>query len=235
MAQGTVTAHMTGWIKAYYYDPLTNLQVTFAQPPTVVATALSRSGTPPAVSAPTISIPLIELPVAPPITLTIPDLTAEQNAVVADLNALQGYRFSVGTSYIPLVDAIFGNLITQLNKLMALWNTAISDLITLVVDIGAAFYQAKQDIQNVINSINSALSDTQAKMQAAVNTYQLDIQNSVNQGLSQIIPALYDQIGVPLSELITPVQIRNVAVDSFEFYSLSDDYEIQYVAIGTKL
>jgi Skp family chaperone for outer membrane proteins len=299
LAEGTVTAYATGWTTAYYYDPLTNLQVTFVSPPTVVATAETRGGSVPAVSAPTINIPSIQLPVAPEIsipsvplpgapsiqipqitlpslpTITIPDWTADENALIQALENLQGYRFTnCGAAIAPVCNA--------LNDLMKLWDTAIGDLITAIVDIGSAFFQAKQNLQALINgvsalhddaqsalntyqgniqssinsaltnvqsatqtalnayrdniqsSLNSAMQDWQTKAQAALNSYQSNIQDSLNKGLSQIIPALYDQIGVPLSELITPVQIRNVTPESFEFYALSPGYTIHYVAVGVK-
>jgi hypothetical protein len=254
IAEGTFTALATGWQKAYYYDPITGLKVTFPKPPTVVATAENRSGSPPSITAPTISIPTVDLPEAPTIdipTITLPPFapislpTIDTTALWYDLQALKGYGFS-GSS--PLVG--------PLNDLMALWATAINDLQNFLDNITTAIINARNDLQNIINeiqstianaqaainqyqtniqkSVNAALASTQQKAQAALNAYQALIQTSLNQGLSQVIPYLYDQIGVPLTDILTPVQIRSVQTDGFEFYALSPGYTIHYVAIGPK-
>lgn len=255
LAEGKVTAYKKGWTKAYYYDPVTNLQVKFKKPPTVVATAEARSGSPPAITAPTIKIPGIDLPQAPTITIpgidlpSLPDVTIPTVTIPIDnLNALKGYRFSCGFAVAGICDG--------LNKLMILWDQALNTLMDLIGNVNKGFANAAQNLRDVITaisnfrgntqsalnayrdniqtSINAALADARNKTQAALNAYRDSIQTSINQGLSIVIPALYDQIGVPLSELITPVQIRNVQADSFEFYALSAQMTIHYVAIGPK-
>jgi hypothetical protein len=244
LAEGTVTAYAEGWTKAYYYDPITNTRITFQNMPTVVAIALAREGQPPKVAAPTISIPTIALPTALAITLpplpevTIPDPTADIDALLVALGNMQGFQFTGGIA--------FGWLISQLNNFMGVFRIAIQNLMTVVNDVGVAILQARQNLQafinsvsqlpgNIQNSINSALASVQANAQNALNSFANFIQTGVNQGLSQVIPALYDQIGVPLNQLLTAVQIRNVQIDSFEFYALSPGYTIQYVAVGIKL
>lgn len=256
IAEGTVTAYAKGWVKAYYFDPITGLQVKFKNPPKVVATAETRSGSPPAVTAPTITIPAVALPLASTISIpsiTLPSMPTVSIPVVAiptsNLSALLGYRFSCGFAVAGICDG--------LNKLMALWDTAINDLISLVSNVNVGFGQARQNLQdtltaissfrdnaqsalntyrdNIQRSLNFALDDFRNKAQTALNTYRDNIQTAINQGLNKVIPALYDQIGVPLTNLITPVQIRNVQADSFEFYALSPGYKISYVAIGPKV
>lgn len=298
IAQGTVQPFRTGWIKAYYYDPLTGLQVTFKQPPTVVASALSRSGVPPSVSAPVISIPSIDLPAAPTITIptvdlpsfpTVPSVALPPAAPITiskpslaflnesfpyfvaapgighdvvqalcdQLNQMTNTLYDLQGGVSPSPHGINGAILLINEGLTAAYNTCqaiINEINALVnntqaavntygTNINATLSDLRNKMQaalnayqtNIQNAINAALSDTRDKMQAALNAYQASIQNSINQGLSSIIPDLYDQIGVPLTELITPVQVRNVAADSFEFYCLSEDYAIHYVAVGTKL
>jgi hypothetical protein len=258
VAKGTVQVQIQGWNTANYYDAITGKVVTFSQPPTVVAVGLYREGAMQAATAPTISIPTVELPPSPTIiipsitlppipSITIMDFTSIENSVIADLENLQGYTFTCG--------AAFDWLCTELNKLMALWNTAINDLITFVVNVGTAFFNAKQNLQaliaslqqlqanaqdalnayqaNIQSSINSALASAQSVIQAALNSYQAYIQSSINAGLAAVIPVLYDMIGLASGQLITPVQLRNVATDGFEFYGLSVGMQVSYVAIGT--
>jgi hypothetical protein len=217
VAEGTVTAFTTGWTKAYYYDPLTGQKTTFASPPSVVATGENRQGSPPTITAPTISIPALELPELPDVT--IPVTTIPTN----NLQALVGYRFTCGFAVAGICDG--------LNKLMALWDQALYDLINMVETVNSLLAQARQDLLNTLAAISQFRDNTQT----ALDSYQQFIQNSVNQGLSQVIPALYDSIGIPLIDILTPVQIRNIATDSFEFNALSAGYTIHYVAIGPKV
>jgi len=257
IAEGTATAYAKGWVKAYYFDPINKLQVKFTAPPSVVATAEARSGSPPTVNAPNISIPSIELPSSPTIsipTITLPSLpeitipTVDLSDVINSLNNVKNYRFVYGVFWAPIGDA--------LNKMMDLWNTAINDLQNVLFNIQTALINAHNNLQDIVKSLtaastntqtalntyqasiqtslNAGLADLRDKAQASLNSFHDFIQTSLNSGLSQVIPTLYDQIGVPLVNLITPVQIRNVQADSFEFYALSPGYTIHYVAIGLK-
>ena len=234
VAKGTVQSQVQGWNKAFYYDFVTGQQITFSKPPTVVAVALVRTGlskivTAPAIviptvalpsvpniaiptvaapAVPTISIPSMALPAAPTIdipsitlptlpTVTIPDITSDVNALLQALGNLQGYEFTCGSAFSWLCD--------QLNKLMALWSTAVQDLMTGVVDFWQSFEQAKKNLQDLItgvsalrdntqaalnayqaniqSAVNSALSDVQSKVQAALNAYQNSIQSALNGAL----------------------------------------------------
>jgi hypothetical protein len=257
IAEGRVTAYSTGWVKAYYFDPVTGLQVKFATKPALVVSAETRSGSPPTVKAPTISIPSIALPAAPTIdipaitipplpTITIPDVGPEIDNLNNALNSLKSYRF---TGVSPLVG--------PLNSMMDLWITAINYLQTLLGDINLGFINIRNGLQNIVTaigtfgtnaqdalntyrgniqtSLNAALADMQSKAQAGLNAFRDYIQTGVNNGLAQVIPALYDQIGVPLTQLISTVQYRNVTNESFEFYSLSPGYTVHYEAIGPKI
>ena len=54
---------------------------------------------------------------------------------------------------------------------------------------------------NVEKSVTVALNDYRAKTQAAFDVYRSNIQVSVNAGLSQFIPSLYDMMGLPPPEI----------------------------------
>lgn len=83
-------------------------------------------------------------------------------------------------------------------------------------------------------AINSALADSRAKTQEALNIQRDNIQKALNAGLSTVIPMLYEQIGLPTDQLISPVSLRNVTTESFEFYALSPGIKLHYVAIGKR-
>jgi len=110
------------------------------------------------------------------------------------------------------------------------------------VAVNDGFSDSRTKTQEAINdfstkiqaSVNSGFADTQAKTQAALNAYRDKIQASVNQGLSQVIPKLYEMIGMPIGQLITPINIRNVTTASFEFYSLSAQFKLHYIAVAKR-
>jgi len=80
--------------------------------------------------------------------------------------------------------------------------------------------------------VNKALEDVRSKTQIALSEYQANIQTAINKGLSEVIPKLYEQIGLPSDQLLSTINIRNVATTSFEFYALSAGAKLHYVAIG---
>jgi hypothetical protein len=86
----------------------------------------------------------------------------------------------------------------------------------------------------ITEAVNAGLADSRAKTQEALNAYQSNIQTAVNAGLNNIIPILYEQIGLPTDQLISPINLRNVTNESFEFYALSPGIKLHYVAIGKR-
>jgi hypothetical protein len=107
--------------------------------------------------------------------------------------------------------------------------------------INAGLADAQTKTQNALNSqrdiiqnaVNLGLADARTKTQASLQGFRDNIQTSINEGLTSIIPTLYQMMGLPIGQLITPVQIRNVTVDSFEFYSLGK-MRLHYIAIGKR-
>lgn len=117
---------------------------------------------------------------------------------------------------------------------------AYKDKIQTAVNSG--FSDAQTKTQEALNayrdkiqtSVNEGLTDSRNKTQAALNTYRDKIQASINDGLSKVIPLLYDMVGMPIGQLMSPINIRNVTTTSFEFYSLSAGLKLHYICIGKR-
>jgi hypothetical protein len=385
IAKGTVTATGKGWVKIFYYDPLTHIQVKFAEVPTVVAVAEVRAGKPPKVTAPTISIPsiaiattkvnapgvpsipdlsisipAIDMPVVPAIdipevsvpawqTVGVPwlDLPAipaidvpepaipysnenfpafyaapgvghdvvqalcdqlnklrdmlykVQGSVYTEDSAIKGYGANLAIYYVnyglkvarkALLDIVSsiqgfrGNLQGSFNTLrdnvQASINNSLSDIRnktqaalnvyrgSIQSSLNSSLADARAKTQAGLNTlrdntqgsvntalkdtrdkmhealsnyasriteaVNAGLADSRAKTQEALKAYQSNIQTAVNAGLNNIIPILYEQIGLPTDQLISPINLRNVTNESFEFYALSPGIKLHYVAIGKR-
>lgn len=58
------------------------------------------------------------------------------------------------------------------------------------------------------------------------------IQATVNAGLLDVLPTFWRTTGLPLDQMITPVNVRNVTETSFEYYALSEGQRTHYVAVG---
>jgi len=113
---------------------------------------------------------------------------------------------------------------------------------------------------NIQTSINEGLADTQAKTQQALDAYAESIESavnmgfwemrikansalsdfrkyiegSINTGLSDLIPKLYEMMGLEIGQLMSPINIRNVTTESFDFYALSPGMKVHYLAVGQK-
>ena len=75
-AKSVVEAPVKGWCKTEYYDALTGSRFSFYEPPTVVAVAFVREGPSRMITAPTISIPTVEMPTVP--SIKIPTVEAPE-------------------------------------------------------------------------------------------------------------------------------------------------------------
>ena len=292
VAKGVVVAPRRGWFRVLYYDPITAAQVTFLEPPTIVAIAELREGQPPKVSAPTISIPTVEvaistsvsipamsLPSAPSISVpsvqipktptidipivSIPFLNESFPYYVATVDFLRGWADSLNaaTRSLYLLQSRANDVIGAINSgLQKSREAAIAirdslfdfrdkvqtalneykDKIQTAVNKGLSDAQAKtQEALNdyrakIETGVNSTMADSRAKTQKALNDFRDATQVSVNEGLSQIIPTLYSMMGLPIGQLMSPINVRNVTTSSFEFYSLSSGLKLHYIAIGKR-
>jgi len=300
LAKGVVEAPGRGWYRALYYDPVTGAKVAFLEPPTIVAIAELREGTPPKVTAPTISIPTIELPKASPIsipTITLPS-ASEIKVPAVELPTTPTIEIPVVTIpflnetfpyFLPGKICFFGicqdinvelaDLLNKMVKSLYTMQSKANDVIEAInsglkkareaiINVRDALFdfrdktqkalnEYKDKIQTAVNdglsdsrtktqealntltsriqtSVNNGFADSQTKTQAAFNAYRDKIEASVNAGLSTVIPMLYQSIGLPLDALMSPINIRNVKVDSFEFWSLSAGMKLHYIAISKR-
>jgi len=300
LAKGTVQAPSRGWFRALYYDPLTGSEVTFSQPPTIVAIAELREGTPPKVTAPTITIPTLELPKASTIDIprmslpsatpiSVPSVQIPKSPTIEIPTVTIAYLNESFPYYSPGQVCFFGacqpinvELADNLNKVtksLYAIQTRANDVIATINDglkkireatisvrdalfdfrdkVQTAVNEYKDKIQTAVNSgfsdtqtktqealnayrdkiqtgVNSGLTDIHNKTQEALNTYRQNIQKAVNDGLSNVIPKLYEMVGMPVGQLMSPINIRNVTESSFEFYSLSPGLKLHYIAIAKR-
>lgn len=140
-----------------------------------------------------------------------------RDAVIAVRDSLFDFRDKVQTAINEYKD-----------KIQTAVNNGLSDARTKTQEALNAY---RDKIQT---SVNSGLADSRNKTQAALNTYRDNIQASVNAGLGAVIPKLYEMVGMPIGQLMSPINIRNVQVDSFEFYSLSAGMKLHYICIGKR-
>ena len=87
--------------------------------------------------------------------------------------------------------------------------------------------------------MNSAFVDittsVEENIQAVLDKFRGFIESGVNEGLSTVIPRLYEMMCLAPGMLMNPVETRNMTRDSFEFYSLSEGMKLHYLAAGPRL
>jgi dGTP triphosphohydrolase len=140
-----------------------------------------------------------------------------RDAVIAVRDSLFDFRDKVQTAINEYKD-----------KIQTAVNDGLSDARTKTQEALNAY---RDKIQT---SVNSGLADSRNKTQEALNAYRDKIQTSVNAGLSAVIPKLYEMVGMPIGQLMSPINIRNVTETSFEFYSLSSGLKLHYICIGKR-
>lgn len=292
IAKGVIQSPGTGWFKVLYYDPVTGARVTFTQPPTIVAIAELREGTPPKVTAPTISIPTVEMPAASTISIPLMSLPSIPPISVPAVELPKTPTIEIPVVTIPFINESFPYfvaLVEWIKPLVESLNAQTRSLYTLqsgandvihainqglkkardaVVAVRDSLFDFRDKVQAALNdyrdkiqaavnsgfsdsrtktqealnayrdriqaSVNSGLADSRDKTQTALNTSHDNIQASVNAGLNAMIPKLYEMIGMPIGQLMSPINIRNVTAESFEFYALSAGMRLHYIAIGKR-
>lgn len=292
IANGVVQAPGTGWFKALYFDPVTNTRVIFTQPPTIVTIAELREGTPPKVTAPTISIPTVEVSAAPTISIPTMSLPSTPPISVPGVEIPKTPTIEIPEVDIPFLNQSFPYFVPKVDWIKPLTDSlnaqtrslytiqdganniiwaitlglrkareaaiAIRDALFDFRDkVQTAMNQYKDNIEAAVNSglsdtrtktqealnayrdkiqasVNSGLADSRNKTQTALNTYRDNTQASVNAGLTAMIPKLYEMMGMPIGQLMSPINIRNVTPESFEFYNLSVGMKLHYIAIGKR-
>jgi len=119
-----------------------------------------------------------------------------RNKTQAALNSLGGrIKESVDAGLADIKDKTQESLNAFRGSVQGSVSGAIGDY---SVKVQSAFYKYQTDMHT--KTVN-ALKDFRQKTQDALNAYRASIEVSVNAGLSQFIPALYDMIGLPVPEV----------------------------------
>jgi len=242
VAGGVVTASQAGWNLVEYSDPVTGQKVRFTMKPAVVALAEVRSGDFLNISVPTITIPQISVPsVSLPRTSQIPRIAREDFNTGYYCDLVAGKARDAAKALAPPwpLDIIWGWFCDTL--IYGIFYFAMYGIGFIFNTLWDSFIQPQVD--KVQGEIDSILSDFRDKSQAALNQFRDSlqfglivltsrIQGVVNQGLSNVIPTLYQMISLAPGQLITPVNTRNVTETSFEYYALAEGQVTHYIALG---
>jgi len=228
--------------------------------PTISIPTMSLPSAPP-ISVPAVDIPktpAIEIPV-----VTLPFLNESFPYFVATVEWAKPWAESLNTQTRSLyaVQNRANDVIWAINQGLKKAREAVIAVRDSLFDfrdkVQAAMNKYKDDIEAAVNSgfsdsrtktqealnayrdkiqasVNSGLADNRNKTQTALNTYRDNTQASVNAGLNAMIPKLYEMIGLPIGQLMSPINIRNVTETSFEFYALSAGMRLHYIAIGKR-
>lgn len=89
-----------------------------------------------------------------------------------------------------------------------------------------------QSIMN--NAFLDITSSVESSIQGVLDKFRGFIEGGLNEGLSTVIPRLYEMMGLAPGMLMNPVETRNVNKDGFEFYSLSKGMKLHYLAAGPR-
>jgi hypothetical protein len=223
---GVAVATKTGWNLVEYSDLVTGQKIRFTAKPVVVALAEVRLGSILPVKGPSITVPTIDIPNPSKIVRVARDDfssgyycdlvgskardAAKAMAPPWPLNTIWDWTcdiFVYGVFYIAMAGIGF--------ILNVLWDS---------------FVQPQLD--RVQDGIDAALSDFHDKVQAAVNSFGSGLETIINNGLSSVIPTLYQMTGLPEGLLMTLVNTTNVTITGFEYYALSVGQRTHYIAMG---
>jgi len=215
-----------GEIAGFWY------RVTFSKPimnPSVVAVAEGRRGAIPKVKAPTISIPTVELPKIRDIS--IPDITIPDFEIPRLPTAVG--RFECGWAISRLTDGL-NDLMVVVETMLARINEIIDKVSGVVKETRDTIKATHDKLKENILATQESLKESRNNTQTAINKYGEYIESSVNEGLSQIIPILYQIWGLPSDMVISPVSIRNVTSTGFEFQSLGK-FTVHWICVGQRV
>jgi len=206
-------------------------RVTFPRPiydPTVAGIAEARKGEIPTVEAPTISIPRLEVPKVelPPIA----PLTLKGFGIPHVPTSLG--RFECGWAISGITDGL-NDLMGVLEGVCRTVNEIIDKLVDAVVKTINDIKAVHESLRKFRDETQEALNEYNANLQATLDGFRINIEKSVNTGLSRVIPALYRAWGIPRNMAITPLHIRNVTSTGFEFQSYGST-TCYWLAVGRR-
>jgi len=195
--------------------------------PQVIAVAEARSG---------------ELP---RITIKkVPDIEAKTISKIADIKAKTIRRISTTREDIEkAIRNSLGDWTVAFNWIRDAIAYGLSFIFKWVFDVivGAQIDRVQDAMNDVISDFNDKVNKQTDKIVDAVNSVISDFNKKVNDQIDIVtdrindaLASLYDVWGIPYDVAITPVHIRNVKSDGFEFLSLGKT-KIHWIAIGERL
>ncbi len=221
IARGSASGSIRGqWYHVTFSEVLNN--------PSVACVAQGRTGTAPKPSIPSIKIIAANLAYLPTINASSISIHGiRQGNVPSALG-----RFDCGWAISGLTDG--------LNSLMGTLEGVLERINELLADVTANF----NDVVNSIKSVDAKVDDLKNKINTtfkanvdntntAFTQQGVNIRDSVNSGLTDVITGLYNAWGLASNYAITPISVRNVSSVGFEFQSLGNT-KIYYIAIGSR-
>jgi len=136
----------------------------------------------------------------------------------------------IPVTVIPYVNESFPYLVSDID-----W---VRDQICKPVNsVVASLYRVQGRINDAIGRINQGFAKTKDSFEGtntSISDLRTKTEDSVNQGLANLIPSLYAAWGLPSTMIITPIHIRNVTSTGFEFQSYGKT-TCYYIAVGSRL
>lgn len=103
----------------------------------------------------------------------------------------------------------------------------------LGAQIGSAIDDAFRTRGNEIRrSINNVVNSNMFSYNSNINSAYNNLSGQAENALNESNKLLYESLGVPEGELITPIQIRNATTQGFEFLGYEGGVTIHWVALG---
>lgn len=233
LAGGVVTAPNQGWCEVEFSNPATNQKVTFRGKPSVVALAEVRAGDIPPVTAPTITVPEVKLPKVSEISrIQRDDFNSADYCKDVATHARDRAQELYAEGKFGLIPWPLDVVFTWILSTFVYWlfyggMYAVGFILNFLWD---RFIQPQVD--KVEDEIDKIMVDFRVNVQTSVNKLGSATANSVNQGLSSVIPILYDMMGLVQGQLMTPVNTRNITRSGFEYFALSKGQKTHYLATG---
>lgn len=121
------------------------------------------------------------------------------------------------------------NVDSNLNSYNEQVRTALEDL---QITTSESITELRDELQATLDDVTDELEDVFDRQVGNNNLAYQDLTGLSQQAIDQAPNRIYQEIGAPEGELITPVSVRNIDRTGFEFLGYSGGTEIQWTAIG---
>jgi hypothetical protein len=166
------------------------------------------------------------------------DINSQLNEIIADINT----SFEASTEEINAALQSMTDSVNEVNQsqtedinanLTGLRDSTEDNLVTLKDDTETNMIELRDSIEEALeqvidSAVNQNLSDYNSNVQQSYGELGTMSQEALNQSPR----LLYDSLGAPEGQLITPVQVRNVDNKGFEFLGYQGGMTINWMAMG---